>query len=153
MNNITIQDKMQKALEIICTLYKKDSIKEAYIVGSFAKSVIENIPFKETSDIDTIIVNPLFELDPGDVNMPVQENVINALREIGASFKYITLPLSKQFPDAFPEDYLYFSYVIYKNDVFHIMPFWEMEVSIVDGLMPTNISISNDDCKNFLTNR
>lgn len=158
MNNIILQDKMQKILEIICVLYKNDSITDAYIVGSFAKSIIENIPFKESSDIDILIINPLFEnpsceLIPEDIDEPVQGQAIKALQEIGASFKNITLSASKQDPTLLPEDCLYFSFVIYKNEVFHVMPFWTKEDIIQMGMMSTYIPISKNDCKSFLDNK
>ena len=150
----TLSNKMEKTLEIVCTLYKNDLITEAYIVGSFAKSIIENIPFKEESDIDILILNPFFEtpsceLVEEDIDRPVQGKVIKALREIGASFKNITLQTSKQMKDIPPEDYLYFSFVIYKDDIFHIMPFWTREDVVKIGMTRLNIPISKNDCRNY----
>lgn len=151
-----LENKMQKTLEIICALYKNDSIIDAYITGSFAKSLAEDIPFKESSDIDILILNPLFEnpsceLIAEDIDLPVQGKAIEALQEIGATFKNITLPQSKQLPTVSPEDYIYFSYVIYKRDIFHMMPFWTIEEIMQMKMDAIYIQINKNHCKNFLT--
>ena len=55
-NDNDIKNKIEKSIEIICTLYKNQLITDGYIIGSVAKETA-----KKESDIDLVLVNPRFE--------------------------------------------------------------------------------------------
>jgi hypothetical protein len=52
--NELVVTRIEKAIELICSLYTKDLITDAYIVGSLAKGTS-----RKESDIDILIVNPI----------------------------------------------------------------------------------------------
>ena len=112
MSDEIIQDKIEKSIEIICPLYREKLITDAYIIGSLAKGTI-----KKESDIDILIINPLFEayleeLNP-DEDLENIKKVVNKLKNIGIQFKFIE-----------KEKYFIFRfwYQLYKDELFHIMP-------------------------------
>ena len=120
MDERIIKDKIEKALKIICPLYRKDLITGAYIVGSVAKGTA-----REESDIDIVIINPIFlnasDFPPSPIILPYTESeeekereslrlyIVNILKDIGVEFKEIMI---KDFP---------LWYQLYKDEIFHIM--------------------------------
>ena len=107
----TIQDKIERSLEIICPLYRENLITDAYIIGSVAKGTV-----KKESDIDILIVNPLFEayleeLSP-DEELENIKKVVDKLKDMGIQFKFLE-----------KEKVIFkFWYQLYKDELFHIMP-------------------------------
>lgn len=112
MDDKIIQDKIERSLEIICPLYRENLITDAYIIGSVAKGTA-----KRESDIDILIINPLFEtyleeLSP-DEELENIKKLVDKLKDMGVQFKLI----AKE-----KEVILNFWYQLYKDELFHIMP-------------------------------
>ncbi len=119
-NDHIIYNKIAKALELICPLYKSNLITDAYIVGSIAKGTA-----REESDIDIYIINPDFkkqnkygydiQLVP-DIGENIYTNkIIYLLKTIGVEFKYLSIK----------HDILWLE--IYKDEIFHFMYNYESE--------------------------
>ncbi len=120
MNENIIKEKIEKAVEIICPLYRTNLISQAFIVGSVAKGTA-----RKESDIDIIIVNPILhnaaDLPPMPTILPytpskeediielLRSQIVNILTSIGVEFREIyrkESPLWHQF---------------YIGEIFHIM--------------------------------
>ena len=100
MRDEIIREKIEKSLELICSLYKNDLITDAYIVGSFVKGTA-----RKESDIDIIIINPLLlnaaDMPPIPIILPYTQSeeekrteslrleIANVLQNIGVEFKEI----------------------------------------------------------------
>jgi predicted nucleotidyltransferase len=112
MDDKIIQDKIERSLEIICPLYRSNLITDAYIIGSVAKGTA-----KKESDIDILIINPLFEayleqLDP-DEELENIKKVADKLKGMDVQFKIIEK--EKEF-------IFRFLFQLYRGELFHIMP-------------------------------
>lgn len=139
MDESIIHEKIEKAIDLICQLYKHDIITDAIITGSVAKGSA-----RKESDIDIYIVNPGFlnaaDLPPSPTVLPytpseeeekeelLREQIVGILKNIGVEFKELRI---KEFP---------LWYQLYKGELFHLMtrdrinPFME------------GINISRDIC-------
>ena len=131
MDDKIIQDKIERSLEIICPLYRENLITDAYIIGSVAKGTA-----KRESDIDILIINPLFEayleeLSP-DEELENIKKVVDKLKDMGVQFKLIAKEKEVIFN---------FWYQLYKDELFHIMP----QRYFIDSL--SYIRIVEDLCK------
>ncbi len=112
--------RIEKAIELICPLYKNNLITDAYIVGSLVKGTS-----RKESDIDILIINPILlcaaDIPPIPTVLPysqseeekiielLQMNITNTLQNAGVEFKEIDLKDIKLW------------YQLYKGDIFHIM--------------------------------
>lgn len=130
MDDKVIQDKIQKALELICPLYKDGLITDAYVIGSVAKGTAT-----KESDIDILIINPEFEfyleqLDPDEWAENIKK-VVDRLKNMGVQFRRIE-----------KKDVVIwkFWYELYKDELFHIMP-----QKVFFNSLP-NIQITKDLC-------
>lgn len=131
MDDKIIQDKIERSLEIICPLYRENLITDAYIIGSVAKGMA-----KRESDIDILIINPLFEayleeLSP-DEELENIKKVVDKLKDMGVQFKLIAKEKEVIFN---------FWYQLYKDELFHIMP----QRYFINSL--SHIRITEDLCK------
>lgn len=131
MDDKIIQDKIERSLEIICPLYRENLITDAYIIGSVAKGTA-----KRESDIDILIINPLFEayleeLSP-DEELENIKKVVDKLKDIGVQFKLIAKEKEVIFN---------FWYQLYKDELLHIMP----QRYFINSL--SHIRITEDLCK------
>jgi len=131
MDDKIIQDKIERSLDIICPLYRENLITDAYIIGSVAKGTV-----KKESDIDILIINPLFEayleeLSP-DEELENIKKVVDKLKDMGIQFKLIKKEKEVIFQ---------FWYQLYKNELFHIMP----QRYFIDSL--AHIRITEDLCR------
>jgi len=131
MDDKIIQDKIERSLEIICPLYRGNLITDAYIIGSVAKGTA-----KRESDIDILIINPLFEayleeLSP-DEELENIKKVVDKLKDMGVQFKLIAKEKEVIFN---------FWYQLYKDELFHIMP----QRYFIDSL--SHIRITEDLCQ------
>lgn len=120
MSDEIIKEKIEKALDIICPLYKNELITGANIVGSVAKGTA-----RKESDIDIIIVNPNFinaaDLPPKPTILPftpseeeiklelLQSHIVDVVEKLGIQFKEMTI---KEIP---------LWYQLYKGEIFHLM--------------------------------
>lgn len=120
MQDETIREKIEKSIELICSLYKNDLITDAYIVGSLIKGTA-----RKESDIDIIIINPILhtaaDMPPFPIVLPYTQseeekiteslrlNIASVLQNIGVEFKEISL-----------KD-IYLWYQLYRGELFHIM--------------------------------
>lgn len=111
MEENIIKEKIERSIEIVCILYEKELITDAYIIGSLAKG----IPNKD-SDIDLILVNPKFEIatislsphyDVGNVG-----RVVDLLKNTGLEFKSIKREKKEHKEEIW--------YQLYKHELFHI---------------------------------
>lgn len=130
MDDKIIQNKIEKSLKIICPLYKEGLITDAYIIGSVAKGTA-----KKESDIDILIINPLFEayleeLSP-DEELKNIKKVVDKLKDMGIQFKLIKKEKEVVFK---------FWYQLYKGELYHIMP----QRYFIDSL--AHIRITEDLC-------
>jgi predicted nucleotidyltransferase len=132
--------RIEKAIELICPLYKEDLITDAYIVGSLAKGTS-----RKGSDIDILIVNPNLwsaaDIQPTPIVLPypqseeekivetLQLDITRTLQNIGVEFKEMSL-----------KDIMLW-YQLYKGEIFHIMT-----RKYFEGLTP-HIRITRDMCK------
>lgn len=112
MDDKITHNKIEKSLKIICPLYKENLITDAYIIGSVAKGTA-----REESDIDILIINPLFEayleeLNP-DGELENIKNVVDKLKDMGVQFKLV---------ERRKDGATKFWYEIYNDELFHIMP-------------------------------
>jgi len=131
MDDKIIQDKIERSLDIICPLYRENLITDVYIIGSVAKGTV-----KKESDIDILIINPLFEayleeLSP-DEELENIKKVVDKLKDMGIQFKLIKKEKEVIFQ---------FWYQLYKNELFHIMP----QRYFIDSL--AHIRITEDLCR------
>ena len=109
--NQILYGKLEKTTELMCLLYRKGLITDAYIVGSVARGTAG-----EMSDIDIFLINPEFE----ETNMqlfPYVEHynikkLIDYLKLIGVKFEKLDIPTKETFG---------FYFQIYKDEIFHIM--------------------------------
>jgi len=131
MDDKIIQDKIEISLEIICPLYRENIITDAYIIGSVAKGTA-----KRESDIDILVINPLFEayleeLSP-DEELENIKKLADKLKDIGVQFKLIAKEKEVIFN---------FWYQLYKDELFHIMP----QRYFINSL--SHIRITKDICR------
>lgn len=112
--------RIEKAIELICPLYKNNLITDAYIVGSLAKGTS-----RKESDIDILIINPILlsaaDIPPIPTVLPysqseeektvelLQLNITKTLQNTGVEFKEIDLKDIRLW------------YQFYKGEIFHIM--------------------------------
>jgi predicted nucleotidyltransferase len=141
MDEIIIKNKIEKSLEIICPLYKHNLITDAYIIGSVARGEATM-----ESDIDLVVINPDFIMGASDLppTLPfntyldiisekemkrnqLREQIVYRLKSLGVEFKFIRRK----------EDYEW--YQSYKDELFHIVPAFQLEN------LP-NIRLSKDLC-------
>jgi len=112
------QDKILKAIELVCPLLKNDLIEEAYVVGSVAKGTA-----KVESDVDVYLINSKFEgYDTQLYSDSFRENVkkvIDHLKNRGIEFRKIETKKQNLIRN--------FYYQIYKNEIFHFMYDYESE--------------------------
>ncbi len=138
--NKTNINKITKAFELICPMFKENLIEEAFIVGSVAKGTA-----REDSDIDIYLINSKFEkfyhsglidLQPG-MKMDVSEypKMIDYLIEISCEPKLIEYKNEQKI------------YWIYKKEKFHILHDYESE-SIKKG--GEYIEITKELCNEVL---
>lgn len=104
--------KIEKSVELLCSLYRDNLITDAYIIGSVAKGTA-----KKESDIDILIINPDFELyleslSP-DENQENLKKIVDKLKNIGVQFKLIKKETFVTFE---------FWFQLYNGEIFHIMP-------------------------------
>ena len=120
MDEEIINNKIEKAIDLICQLYKTDIITDAIIIGSVAKGTA-----RKDSDIDIYIVNPDFlnaaDLPPSRTILPyspseeeektelLSEQIVDILKNIGVEFKELRI---KEFP---------LWYQLYRGELFHLM--------------------------------
>jgi predicted nucleotidyltransferase len=120
MDEDIIKYKIEKAIELICLLYKADIITDALITGSVAKGTA-----RKESDIDIYLVNPDFinaaDLPPSRTILPyspsekeekielLRSQIVDILKSIGVEFKELHI---KEFP---------LWYQLYKGELFHLM--------------------------------
>lgn len=131
--------RIEKAIELICSLYRNNLITDAYIVGSLAKGTS-----RKESDIDILIVNPILlsaaDIPPIPTVLPysqseeekivelLQLNITSTLQNIGVEFKEMSI-----------KDIMLW-YQLYKGEIFHIMT-----RKYFTGLTP-HIQITRDIC-------
>jgi len=150
MNEDIIKHKIQKAIELICRLYKDDIITTAYIVGSVAKGTA-----RDESDIDIYLIHPSFEetseLEPESVESITESpyldkeekreflerriahiNLSHKLEEIGAESKILSLTD------------IDFWYQLYNGEAFHIMTAPNIDIISIEE---THIEITRDLCQ------
>ena len=125
MDQDIIREKIEKSIELICPLYKNGLIDGAYIIGSVAKGTA-----KKESDIDIVIICDMegVDLDPDDI---YAKKIVNALKDIGVEFKYITIYKYK-------EEGTSFWYQLYKGELFHILPRDRMN-PFIEGIKITDL--------------
>jgi predicted nucleotidyltransferase len=139
IDEITIV-KIEKAIDLICALYRNDLITDAYIVGSVAKGTS-----RKESDIDILIINPILpaaaDIPPLPIILPYSQseeekvieslrlNITSVLQNIGVEFKEISL-----------KDIVLW-YQLYKGEIFHIMP---QNKYVIES---PNIQITKDMCR------
>lgn len=141
MQEEIIRQKIEKSIELICSLYKKDLITNAYIVGSLVKGTA-----REESDIDIIIINPILlraaDMPPLPIVLPYTQSeeekivedlrlkIVGILQNIGVEFKEINL-----------KDIILW-YQLYKGEIFHIMTQNKYDID------SPNIQITREICNN-----
>ena len=120
MNENIIKEKIEKAIDIICPLYRTNLISQAFIVGSVAKGTV-----RKESDIDIIIVNPILhnaaDFPPMLTVLPytpseeeelieiLRSQIVDILKSIGVEFREIYRKESSLW------------YQFYNGEIFHIM--------------------------------
>jgi predicted nucleotidyltransferase len=118
------QDKIMKAIELVCPLLREKLIIEAYIVGSVAKGTA-----RVDSDIDLYLINPDFKKQKDSYNIhlipePILDdetynlytnNIIEVLKNLGATPKYLKT-----------KHEMLWMY-LYKDEIFHFMYDYESE--------------------------
>ena len=120
MDEDIIKYKIEKAIDLICQLYKADIITGAIIIGSVAKGTA-----RKESDIDIYIINPGFlnaaDLPPSRTILPyspseeeektelLRSQVVDILKNIGVEFKELRI---KDIP---------LWYQLYGGELFHLM--------------------------------
>ena len=131
------QIKIEKALELVCPLFKDGLITDAYLVGSIAEGKATNF-----SDIDINLINPLFEINPSfpvfdlmpeEKYSPNIKKIVDYLKQFGIEFKMIK------------RKNIDFWYQFYKGELFHIM----LTKDEKDTLMP-RFQITKELCKWFI---
>jgi len=148
MNEYITKYKLQKAIGLICQLYKDDIIATAYIVGSVANGTA-----RKESDIDILLIHPSFdetkELEHESIESITESpyldeeekreflkrfvskiNLSNKLIEMGAEFKQLTLKDTE------------FWYQIYNGELFHLMTAPDIDILGEDP----HIEITKDLC-------
>ena len=122
-SNPIVIDKITKAFELVCPMFKENLIEEAFIVGSVTKGTA-----KENSDIDIYLINPDFKKqNPGsryDVQLVpwfsknIEDNtegniytdkIIQFLIDLNVKFEWL------------PTKHKNLWQGIYKNEIFHFM--------------------------------
>ena len=120
MDEEIIKNKIEKAIDLICSLYKAEIITDAIITGSVAKGTA-----RKESDIDIYIINPGFinaaDLPPSPTILPytpseeeektelLRSRIVDILKNIGVEFKELSI---KNMP---------LWYQLYKGELFHLM--------------------------------
>jgi predicted nucleotidyltransferase len=131
--------RIEKAIEIICPLYRKGLITDAYIVGSLAKGTS-----RKESDIDILIVNPILlsaaDIPPIPTILPYsqseEEKIVESLQlDITSTLQSIGV----EFKEMYIKDIMLW-YQLYKGEIFHIMT-----RKYYAGLTP-HIQITRDMC-------
>lgn len=120
MDDNIIREKIEKAVDLICQLYKYNVITNAFIIGSVAKGTA-----RKESDIDIILINPNFinaaDLPPSRTILPysssekeektelLRSQIVDILKNIGVEFKELSI---KDIP---------LWYQLYEGELFHLM--------------------------------
>lgn len=112
------QDKILKAIELVCPMLKENLIEEAYIVGSVAKGTA-----RIDSDIDLILYNSNFKgsMISFDVDFD-DEYILNVVEYLNN--KTENMIRKKETKYGIIHD---FNYQLFKNELFHIMTTYEKE--------------------------
>lgn len=133
MDDDIIRNKVQRAIELICPLYKEKLITDAFIIGSVARGTAS-----EYSDIDIYIVNPEFkkqkysydiQLIPGIEENIYTNKIIEHLEGFGVEFKRLSIK----------NDILWLE--LYKDEIFHFLFTYDPI-----HVHPENIRITKDLC-------
>lgn len=119
MNEDIIREKIEKAIDLICQLYKHNIITNAIIAGSVAKGNA-----KKESDIDIYLVNPSF-INAADIppetfiyeffkkeeieTFKSNIDIVKILKDIGVEFEQIER-----------KDEVFW-YQLYREEIFHLM--------------------------------
>lgn len=132
------QEKVKKALEIICKLYENNYIHNAFIVGSVAEGTAS-----ESSDVDIVILNPLFKSTDDRIYPehpdPIIRDIANFLKNSRITFRFIKLP---QYEEIYIEELIEgYWYQLYKNEIFQITT-----IESLKELFEPNIEITKDLC-------
>jgi len=131
--------RIEKAIELICPLYRKDLITDAYIVGSLAKGTS-----RKESDIDILIVNPILlsaaDIPPTPTVLPYSQSEEEKIVELLQLSITITLQsIGVEFKEMYLKDIMLW-YQLYKGETFHIMTSKHFA-----GLTP-HIQVTRDMC-------
>lgn len=119
MDEDVIKHKIEKAVDLVCQLYKVDIITDAFIIGSVAKGTA-----RKESDIDIILINPNFinaaDLPPLHTVLPyspseeeektelLRSQIVDILKNIGVEFKELYI-----------KD-MHLWYQLYRGELFHL---------------------------------
>lgn len=140
MDENIIKHKIEKAIFLICQLYKYGIITNAFITGSVARGTA-----KKESDIDINLINPLF-IKTADI--PPEIFIEKFLRKEEKEKFSSYLELSKILKDIGVEfkqmqikDFVLW-YQLYEGEIFHLMT----APSKDDVLQQENIEISKNFC-------
>ena len=148
MTDTNHKNKIEKSMDIICRLFNKNQITDAYIVGSVAKEDI-----KKESDIDIIIINPsLNPTFPISADLPPFESLSSKPNENEKKAEELRMKIvdtlkddiGMEFKELSRKEGISFWYQTYKGDTFHIMTTRDKEF-IKDG-----IKINKHLCKKKL---
>lgn len=120
MDEDIIKYKIERAIDLICQLYKAETITDAFIIGSVAKGTA-----RKESDIDILIVNPGFlnaaDLPSSPTILPftpseeeektelLKEQIVDILKNIGVEFKELYI-----------KD-MFLWYQLYRGELFHLI--------------------------------
>jgi len=137
--NELVVTRIEKAIELICSLYTKDLITDAYIVGSLAKGTS-----RKESDIDILIVNPILlsaaDIPPTPTVLPYSQSEEEKIVELlQLSFTIALQSIGVEFKEMYLKDIMLW-YQLYKGEIFHIMTRKDFQ-----GMTP-HIQITRDMC-------
>ncbi len=112
MTDDIVRRKIENAIDLVCPLYVNNLITDAYIIGSVARCEA-----RKDSDIDIIIINPIFEFYMDDLG-PDEDSenlkkVVDKLKDIGAQF--IQVKKEREF-------IFNLWHQLYNEELFHIIP-------------------------------
>lgn len=135
--NKTNINKITKAFELICPMFKNKLIEQAFIVGSVAKGTA-----KEDSDIDIYLINPDFNdsdthLNPEkydeyklySVDVPIEHHKDAFNMPVINIYKYLE-KLNVEFIYGRSEEKGTMWHQVYKDEIFHIMYDYDVDNTI-----------------------
>ncbi len=124
-NKVTI-NKIVKSLELVCPIFKKNLITEAFIVGSAAKGnaredsdidiYLINLDFKKQKDTHNIQLVPEAMLENENEENIYTNKIVDCLMNLGVQFKYLETKY---------KDFVWYQF--YKDEQFHFMYDYESE--------------------------